>query len=141
MVKNPYQVLGVSEGASAEEIKRAYRRLAKECHPDLHPNDPDANRRMQEINEAYDLLTRPGGWKRSAPNEETWYGARPNAQSANRQYSYYTAWQDGGRDAATWENTRAVISPFRVILRFAGALLLARLFFRLFGLGFFLFFL
>ena len=40
MAKNPYTVLGVSEAASDEEIRAAYRRLAKKYHPDLNPNDP-----------------------------------------------------------------------------------------------------
>jgi len=59
MIQDPYKVLGVSQGASADEIKKAYRQRAKENHPDLHPNDPDATRRMNEINEAYDMLTNP----------------------------------------------------------------------------------
>ena len=54
-----YEVLGVARGASEAEIKSAYRRKAKECHPDLHPNDPDAPRRMNELNEAYDMLMNP----------------------------------------------------------------------------------
>ena len=49
MVTDPRKVLGVSETASQDEIKRAYRRKAKECHPDLHPNDPDAAKKMNEL--------------------------------------------------------------------------------------------
>ena len=59
MVTDPRKVLGVSETASQDEIKRAYRRKAKECHPDLHPNDPDAAKKMNELNEAYDMLMNP----------------------------------------------------------------------------------
>lgn len=59
MVKDPYDVLGVSRGANMDEIKRAYRKKAKECHPDLHPDDPHAKERMQEVNEAYDMLCNP----------------------------------------------------------------------------------
>lgn len=52
-----YEVLGLQKGASDDEIKKAYRRLAKECHPDLHPNDKTAEARFKEINEAYGVLS------------------------------------------------------------------------------------
>ena len=59
MVDDPYKVLGVSRDASKDEIKRAYRAKAKEYHPDLHPDDPLAADKMNEINEAYDMLNNP----------------------------------------------------------------------------------
>ena len=59
MVADPYSVLGISKDASKEEIKKAYRKKAKEYHPDLHPNDPKAAEKMNEINEAYDMLSNP----------------------------------------------------------------------------------
>ena len=53
---NPYDVLGVSAGASDEEIARAYRRLAKRYHPDLHPGDQSAAEQMGRLNQAYDEI-------------------------------------------------------------------------------------
>ena len=54
-----YEVLGVPKDASAEDIKKAYRKLAKECHPDLHPNDKQAEERFKELNEANEVLSDP----------------------------------------------------------------------------------
>ncbi len=52
-----YQVLGVEKTASQEDIKKAYRKLAKECHPDLHPHDKTAEERFKELNEANEVLS------------------------------------------------------------------------------------
>ena len=52
-----YEVLGVPKTASTDDIKKAYRKLAKECHPDLHPNDKDAEARFKELNEANEVLS------------------------------------------------------------------------------------
>lgn len=60
-MKDPYEVLGVSPGASEEEIKKAYRDLARKYHPDNYQNNPLADlaqEKMKDINEAYDALTK-----------------------------------------------------------------------------------
>lgn len=56
MQKNPYKVLGVSENATDEEITKAHRKLAKKYHPDLNPGDKEAERKMSEINAAYEEI-------------------------------------------------------------------------------------
>ena len=58
-MNDPYRVLGVSPDASDEEIKRAYRRLAKKYHPDRNPGDEEAAKKMQEINAAYEQIKNP----------------------------------------------------------------------------------
>ncbi len=59
MVSDPYKVLGLSPGASDEEVKAAYRKLAKKYHPDLNPGNQRAAERMNEINAAYDQIRNP----------------------------------------------------------------------------------
>ena len=82
MTENPYDILGVSPGADKDEVKKAYRKKARENHPDLNPNDPDAAKRMNKINEAYDRIMNPEKYaKRSAYG--TGYG---NAGYGNAGY-------------------------------------------------------
>ena len=59
MMDDPYKVLGVSPDASDEEIKSAYRRLAKQYHPDRNPGDAEAAKKMQQVNDAYDRIKNP----------------------------------------------------------------------------------
>src|SRR5262245_46346420 len=57
--KDPYEILGVDRKASADEIKRAYRKLAKELHPDRNPGDKAAEKRFKEMQAAYDVIGDP----------------------------------------------------------------------------------
>ena len=54
-----YEVLGINRNASADEIKSAFRKLSKKYHPDLNPDDPTAEEKFKEINEAYQVLSDP----------------------------------------------------------------------------------
>ena len=70
-MNDPYSILGVPQGASEEEIKQAYRKLAKKYHPDLNPGDAEAAEKMQQINAAYDqLLNHP---QRNAASDQAQY--------------------------------------------------------------------
>jgi DnaJ-class molecular chaperone len=57
MAKDPYSILGVARGANEKEIKSAYRKLAKELHPDANKDNPKATDRFSEVTQAYDLLS------------------------------------------------------------------------------------
>ena len=76
MMDDPYKVLGLSPDASDEEVKKAYRRLAKQYHPDLNPGDPVAAKKMQEINAAYEQITkeRSGRGSTSGGYRQSTYG-------------------------------------------------------------------
>lgn len=63
-MKDYYEILNVSRDASQDEIKSAYRKLAKKYHPDLNPNDKEAEQKFKEINEAYEILSDPEKRKR-----------------------------------------------------------------------------
>ena len=63
MIQDPYKVLGVSPDASDDEIKKAYRRLAKQYHPDRNPGDKEAARKMQQINAAYEQIKNPEAFR------------------------------------------------------------------------------
>ena len=56
-----YEVLGVTKDASADDIKKAYRKEAKKYHPDLHPGDKEAEAKFKEINEAYEVIKKQRG--------------------------------------------------------------------------------
>ena len=68
MIDDPYKVLGVSPGASDEEIKKAYRALAKKYHPDLNPGDAEAARKMKEVNAAYEQIKNPEKFQTAGPS-------------------------------------------------------------------------
>ncbi len=107
-MRDPYTVLGVSPDATEEEIKRAYRRLAKQYHPDLHPGDAEAARKMQEINAAYEQLQNPSQRNAAADRRQgnaASYGSSgydPTYGSAQGRQDY--GQQDYGDIFGQWSN-------------------------------------
>ncbi|HYU28094.1 MAG TPA: DnaJ C-terminal domain-containing protein [Gemmatimonadales bacterium] len=130
-----YQVLGVAETATTDEIKKAFRRLAKQHHPDRNPNNPQAAERFKEINEAHDVLS--DAEKRKKYDQLRRYGAFAGPAGGSRRgrsapedsgdfdmsdlgglgdifSSIFGRRGAGGREAEPEETETEVTIPFRV---------------------------
>lgn len=102
-MKDPYEVLGLQRGATDEEVKKAYRALAKKYHPDVNPGDLTAEAKMKEINAAYDAIK--SGTADSAGNNGSTAGGSGGYQGYSgfgaggwNTYTWnpFTGWQQGG---------------------------------------------
>ncbi len=93
MIDDPYKVLGVAKNATQDEIKKAYRKLAKKLHPDLHPDDPGKQAEFQAVSTANDLLSDPEKRKRFDAGEIDASGQ----ERPERRYYHQYAGQEAGR--------------------------------------------
>lgn len=83
-----YSVLGISKNASEDDIKKAYRKLARKHHPDLNPNDKEAHKKFQQINEANEVLSDPEKRKKYDQYGENWKHAEQYEQARQQQQQY-----------------------------------------------------
>jgi curved DNA-binding protein len=89
-----YKILEVDKNATSEDIKKAYRKLARKLHPDLNPNDKDAHKKFQQINEANEVLSDPEKRKKYDQYGKDWQHAEQfekQRQSRPRQEAYASA--------------------------------------------------
>ena len=94
-----YQILGVPKTATADDIKTAYRKLARKLHPDLNPNDKEANKKFQQVNEANEVLSDPEKRKKYDTYGKDWEHGEEyeKARSSQQQYSGNQGqWSSGG---------------------------------------------
>ena len=80
-----YKTLGVPKNASAEDIKKAYRKLARKLHPDVNPNDKEAHKKFQQINEANEVLSDPEKRKKYDQYGENWKNADQYEKARQQQ--------------------------------------------------------
>lgn len=98
-----YKVLGVSKSATQAEIKKAYRKLAREYHPDVNPNDAEAEANFKQLSEAYEVLNDPEKRKKYDEYGENWEHAEAYEQAKQQQQQQgggrrYTYSNQGGQD-------------------------------------------
>lgn len=91
-----YKALGISKTASADEIKKAYRKQARLYHPDTNPNDATANKKFQQINEANEVLSDPEKRKKYDKYGKDWQHGDAYAQQARQQQQYSQQFGGGG---------------------------------------------
>src|ERR1700760_1591897 len=99
-----YQVLGVDKKASEKDIKAAYRKLARKYHPDLNPNDAEAHKKFQQLNEANEVLSDPEKRKKYDQYGENWkHGAEYEQQARQQQQSRQQGGYQGGAQYSDFE--------------------------------------
>ncbi len=98
-----YQVLGIDKKASDKDIKNAYRKLARKHHPDLNPNDTEANKKFQQLNEANEVLSDPEKRKKYDQYGENWQHGEAYEQQARQQQQSRRQGGYTGGEASSFE--------------------------------------
>jgi curved DNA-binding protein len=91
-----YKVLEIDKSASEADIKKAYRKLARKYHPDLNPNDKEAEKKFKELNEANEVLSNPENRKKYDQYGENWEHGEEYEKARQQQQQYQRSGQQGG---------------------------------------------
>lgn len=95
-----YQVLGIDKKATDKDIKNAYRKLARKYHPDLNPNDAEAHKKFQQLNEANEVLSDPEKRKKYDQYGENWKHGEEYERARQQQQNTYSGGQGFGGGGA-----------------------------------------
>lgn len=91
-----YKILGVNKNATQDDIKKAYRKLARKLHPDLNPNDKEAERKFKELNEANEVLSNPENREKYDKYGENWKHGEEYEKAQQQQRQYQQSRGGGG---------------------------------------------
>jgi curved DNA-binding protein len=130
--KDYYKILGVPKNATEKEIKKAYRKLARQYHPDANPNDPTAEEKFKEINEAYEVLSDPEKRKKYDQFGAQW---KNFTGAGGRPEDFWRQWQGSAAGAGAPGGGYRTVSPEEFEEMFGGAGGFSDFFEALFGMG------
>jgi len=97
-----YKILGIDKSATANDVKKAYRKLARKYHPDVNPNDKEAEQKFKEINEANEVLSNPENRKKFDAYGKDWKHA-DDIERAKQQQQYQYSQRQGGFEQGGFE--------------------------------------
>ena len=95
-----YKILGIPKDATADQVKKAYRKLARKYHPDVNPGDKESERKFKELNEANEVLSHPENRKKYDQYGENWKHGEEYAKAQQQQQRQYQSQQQGGFSGA-----------------------------------------
>lgn len=99
-----YKVLGITKNATSEDVKKAYRKLARKLHPDINPNDKEAHAKFQQLNEANEVLSNPEKRKKYDKFGKDWEKGEEYEKYKQQQHQYANAGRQQSYSGDNFEN-------------------------------------